>query len=82
MANKSTSMKHAALPLLLIVILVVFITMYFVSSVKQGAGTTVSQASRDTFLTPNDDILSLEQDLNNLSGDPVAAEEAELNTIE
>lgn len=74
-------MKHMKLTILGLVLALAFLS-YVAYVVRTGAGTTVSRASRDVFLTPGDDALSLQQDLNNLQSDPGTADEQELNAMQ
>lgn len=79
--KKTTQHKHFW-PIIIFVVLAVGFLIYSVSVVGLGAGTTQSKASRNTFLTPGDDALSLQQDLNNLGQDPGASTEQQLNSAQ
>ena len=79
MANKRTkTLMEMMVPMILIGILAVVVTFYIAGS---GSTSTVTKASRSTFLTPGDDILSLEADLKKLKTDPAVAQKAELDAI-
>ena len=73
--------RHLLITVLGLVIALGFL-IYVASIVRQGAGTMVSRASRDVFLTPGDDALSLQEDLKNLGADPGVFDEQQLNTIQ
>ncbi len=73
--------KHFRTVVIFVVVAIAFL-VYIVGVVRQGAGSTQSRASRSETLTPGDDALSLEQDLNKLQQDPEPGVEQELNAIQ
>jgi hypothetical protein len=81
MAYKKASSNHLLITVICLVVALGFLAFVAVS-VSQGPGSTETRASRDGFLTPGDDALSLQQDLNNLRADPGASSEQELNSIQ
>jgi len=73
--------KHLFVTIVGLVIAVGFL-LYVAFQVRVGSGATISQASRDTTLTPGDDVLSLQRDLEVLQHDPGADAEQELNKLQ
>lgn len=71
---------EAIMPLFLLGVVGYIAIMYFVTSQRQSTS-LVTKASRSAFLTPDDNILSLEEDLKNLSTDPASKQKMILNTI-
>lgn len=84
MSKRTASRKKLELlvPLALIAILGYLVVIYIGNSVNSDKTSTVSKASRSTFLTPGDDVLSLEEDLKALGQDPAMGELKELNELE
>lgn len=80
--KRTKTLAEMTLPLLLIAVLGVVVTIYIAGSVSSTTTSTVTKANRDTFLTPGDDVLSLEEDLKKLKTDPAAAEKAELEAVQ
>ena len=79
MAKKTSSSAVLSIPLIIafaVVGLVLF--SYMVKVTKEGAGTTVSRASKPATLTAGDDVLSLEQDLRSLQKDETFSDESTL----
>lgn len=74
MAKRKASNLELLVPVILIAVLAVVVTVYIAGSVQNDSTSTVTKASRSTYLTPNDDILSLEEDLKLLGEDPAPEE--------
>jgi len=73
--------KHTTLIIFGLIVALGFL-IYVASVVKTGPGSMVSKASRDVFLTQDDDALSLQEDLKALGTDAGGADEQELNTLQ
>lgn len=69
MARKSKTSPPYLLFSLVIILVVAIVLTIFNKKILNGPGSTQSQASRSTYLTPGDDVFSLEQDLSKLSID-------------
>lgn len=79
--NKATKHTHFV-PIIIFVLLAMGILALVVSQVGQGGSVDLrSRASRNTFLTPGDDGLSLQQDLNKLGTDPTTADDQSLDSL-
>jgi hypothetical protein len=74
--SKSATSVVAIVGVAILVLLVAFV---LVKAAVVGPGSTETNASRSTYLTPGDDGLSLQEDLRKLSEDPSLAEEELLN---
>jgi len=74
MAKQKKSGIELLVPVVLIAILGIIVTVYIAGSVQNDSTSTVTRASRSTTLTPDDDILSLEEDLKLLGVDPASEE--------
>lgn len=72
---------HYLLSIIIVIVAVAFLA-FTAYQVGIGPGSTKSNASRDTFLTPGDDALSLQQDLENLGTDPGASIDQEVNAVQ
>jgi hypothetical protein len=71
--------KHLFITILGLIISVGF--LFYVAFQVRVKQNTESQASRNTTLTPGDDVLSLQKDLEILGHDPGAVAEQELNKL-
>lgn len=79
MNQLSQTTKHKYfLPVIFFFLIAIGFLFYSVNVVKNGGGTTTSHATRNTFLTPGDDALSLEKDLEALGQDPTVSDEQQL----
>lgn len=76
-----TLLQEAIVPLVLIGIVGFIAAMYFFGSTQQSPS-IVTKATRPTFLTPGDDVLSLEADLDKLKVDPGIEQQAKLEAIQ
>ena len=75
--------KHAHfVPVMIFVALALVFLFVVIGKVGNTSGDLRSRASRDTFLTPGDDALSLQQDLNNLGTDPTTDDDRSLDTVQ
>ena len=81
MTKQKQSHPHMKFTIIGLVLAIVFLA-YVASVVRQGAGSTTTRASRDVFLTPGDDPLSLQMDLQNLQSDPASQYETDLQNAE
>lgn len=76
-----TKHHHYILGIVIVIVAVSFLA-FSAYWVRMGPGSTKSKATQDTFLTPGNDALSLQQDLQNLGTDPGASIENEVNTVQ
>lgn len=80
---KKTAKHVHFVPIIIFVLLAVALLAVVVGQVGQGGSVDLrSRASRNTFLTPGDDGLSLQQDLNNLGQDPTTPDDQSLDSLQ
>lgn len=77
----TTKHHHYLLSLFIVIIAVAFLA-FIAYQVRTGPGSTQSKATTDTFLTPGDDALSLQQDLEKLKTDPASSAETQLYSVQ
>lgn len=80
-ALRKTAKHTHFVPILIFVVLALALLVVVVGQVGNGSTDLRSRASRNTFLTPGDDALSLEQDLNALGQDPTAQDDKSLDSL-
>lgn len=82
MSTSKPNVIKRFLPILIFVMLGIAVLIMVNASRQAGTNDTRSHASRSTFLTPSDDPLSLQQDLNALGNDPTMQDDKSLDAVQ
>lgn len=80
-ALRNTAKHTHFVPIMIFVVVALALLVVVVGKVGNSSTDLRSRASRNTFLTPGDDALSLEQDLNALGQDPTLEDDKALDSL-